>query len=58
VLGFTCKLNEEERNTYRILMDEPQIKQPFGRCRRKWKDQINFFLVYLMMLLVALVVYR
>jgi hypothetical protein len=51
VLGFTCKFDEEERNTYRILMDESQIKQPFGRCRRKWKDQINFFVVYLMIAL-------
>jgi hypothetical protein len=58
VLAFTCKLDEKQRNMYRILMDEFQIKQPFGRCRRKWKDQINIFVVYLMMQLVALVVYN
>jgi hypothetical protein len=31
----------EERKVYRVLVDKPQGKRPFGRPRRRWEDGIR-----------------
>jgi hypothetical protein len=31
----------DKRNTYRILVGEPEGKRPLGRPRRKWADNIK-----------------
>jgi hypothetical protein len=31
----------EERKVYRVLVDKPQGKRPFGRPRRRWEDAIR-----------------
>jgi hypothetical protein len=32
---------EETRNTYRILVGNPEGKRPLGRPRRRWVDNIK-----------------
>jgi hypothetical protein len=34
-------MNLEERNTYRLLVEEPEAKRPLGRPRRSWVDNIR-----------------
>jgi hypothetical protein len=31
----------EERMVYRVLMERPEGKRPFGRPRRRWEDGIK-----------------
>jgi hypothetical protein len=31
----------EKRNTYKIFVGKPEAKRPFGRPRRRWKDNIR-----------------
>jgi len=31
----------ERRGVYRVLGMKPEGKRPFGRSRRRWKDNIN-----------------
>jgi hypothetical protein len=32
---------ESKRNTYRILVENPEGKRPLGRPRRRWMDNIK-----------------
>jgi hypothetical protein len=32
---------EKEKNAYRILLGKPEGKQPLGRPRRRWMDNIK-----------------
>jgi hypothetical protein len=36
----TCGINE--RDAYRVLVIKPEGKGPFGSCRCKWEDNIDF----------------
>jgi hypothetical protein len=38
--GHVARLGEK-RNTYRILVGEPEGKRPLGRPRRRWLDIIK-----------------
>ena len=31
----------DRRGTYRVLVGSPEGKRPFGRPRRRWKDNIK-----------------
>jgi hypothetical protein len=31
----------KNRNAYRILMEDPEVKRPLGRPRRKWVHSIK-----------------
>jgi hypothetical protein len=31
----------ESKGVYRVLVKEPKGKKPFGRLRRRWKDNIK-----------------
>jgi hypothetical protein len=31
----------EERNAYRILVENPEGKRPLGRPRRSWEDNVR-----------------
>jgi hypothetical protein len=35
---------EENRNLCRILVGKPEGKRPLGRYRRRWEDNIKFYL--------------
>jgi hypothetical protein len=35
----------EERNVYKILVENPEGKRPLGRPRHRWKDGIQMDLV-------------
>jgi hypothetical protein len=35
----------EMRNAYKILVENPEGKRPFGRSRRRWKDNIRMDLL-------------
>jgi hypothetical protein len=43
-MGGACSTYEELRNTYRILIGKPEVKRPFERSRRRWKDNIRLHL--------------
>jgi hypothetical protein len=34
----------ENRNAYRILVENPEGKRPIGRARRRWVDNIKIYL--------------
>jgi hypothetical protein len=38
--GHVARMGEK-RNTYRILMENPEGKKPLGRPRRRWVDNIK-----------------
>jgi hypothetical protein len=40
-MGRAYSTNGEKRNTYRILVRNPEGKRPLGRPRRKWVDNIK-----------------
>jgi hypothetical protein len=40
-VGRACNTNGEKRNTYRILVGNPEGKRPLGRPRRRWVDNIK-----------------
>jgi hypothetical protein len=31
----------ETRNTYKVLVGEPERKRPLGKCRPRWEDKIK-----------------
>jgi len=35
------ELMGERRGLYRVLVGKPEGKRPFGRSRRRWKDNIK-----------------
>jgi hypothetical protein len=37
----TCSMNEEKRNSYRILVGKPERKRQLGRPRRRWVNNIK-----------------
>jgi hypothetical protein len=40
-MGEACGTYGEKRNAYRVLVVKPEGKRPFGRCGRRWKDNIK-----------------
>jgi hypothetical protein len=40
-IGTACRINEEERNVYRLLVGKPKGKRPLGRPKRKWMDNVK-----------------
>jgi hypothetical protein len=40
-MGMACSTNGENRNSYRILVGNPEGKRPLGRPRRRWVDNIK-----------------
>jgi hypothetical protein len=40
-MGRACSTNGDKRNTYRILVGNPEGKKPLGRPRRRWVDNIR-----------------
>jgi hypothetical protein len=38
--GYVARM-EERRGVYRVLVGKPEGKRPFGRPRRRWKDNIK-----------------
>jgi len=36
-----CGMCGEQRGAYRILVQIPEGKRPFGRTRHRWEDNIN-----------------
>jgi hypothetical protein len=39
-MGGACSRNEENRNSYRLLVGKPEGKRPLGRQRHRWVDDI------------------
>jgi hypothetical protein len=35
-MGGACRTNEKKRNTYRLLVGNPEGKRPLRRTRRRW----------------------
>jgi hypothetical protein len=42
--GHVARMGEK-RNTYRLLVGNPEGRRPLGRPRRKWLDNIRMDLV-------------
>jgi hypothetical protein len=40
-MGRACSADGEERNTYGILVGNPEGKRPLGRPRSRWMDNIK-----------------
>jgi hypothetical protein len=40
-MGSVCSTPGEKRNDYRILFGKRERKEPLGRTRRMWKDNIR-----------------
>jgi hypothetical protein len=40
-MGRTCNTNREQRNAYRILVEEPEGKRQLGRPMRRREDKIK-----------------
>jgi hypothetical protein len=40
-MGIAHSKNGDERNAYRILVGKPEGKEPLGRHRRRWEDNIK-----------------
>jgi hypothetical protein len=40
-MGRACGMIWEKRNPYRILVGKPEGKEPLGRTRRRWEDNIK-----------------
>jgi hypothetical protein len=39
-MGRACRMNDEKRNAYRILVEKPEGRRSLGRPRRKLEDNI------------------
>jgi hypothetical protein len=39
-----CSTNGEKRNAYRILVGKPEGREPLGRPKRRWVDNIKMAL--------------
>jgi hypothetical protein len=44
-MGGACSRNGEKRNAYRLLVGKPEGRNPLGRPRRRWLDNIRMDLV-------------
>jgi len=44
-MGGACSKYGDRRGTYRVLVGSPEGKRPFGRPRRRWKDNIKMDLL-------------
>jgi hypothetical protein len=40
-MGRSCITNGEKRNANRILVGKPEGKEPLGRPRRRWVDNMK-----------------
>jgi hypothetical protein len=40
-MGRACSAYGGEERCIRVLMGKPEGKRPFGRLRRRWKDNIT-----------------
>jgi hypothetical protein len=40
-MGRACRMNEEKRNAYRILVGKPEGKIILGRARCRWVNNIK-----------------
>jgi len=40
-MGCTCSTYGERTGAHRVLVGKPEVKRPFGRTRRRWKDNIK-----------------
>jgi hypothetical protein len=40
-VGREGNMNEDKRNTYRILVGKPDGKRPLGRPRHRWEDYVR-----------------
>jgi hypothetical protein len=40
-IGWASSAYGERRGVYRFLVGKPEGKRPFGRPRRRWKDNIK-----------------
>jgi len=40
-VGRTCGTHGEGRGVYRVLVGRPEGKEPLGRPRRRWEDNIK-----------------
>jgi hypothetical protein len=41
VMTRACSTHGKIRNTYNILVGEPEVTKPLGRQRRAWEDNIK-----------------
>jgi hypothetical protein len=44
-IGGACSTNGEKKNTYRLLVGQPEGRRPLGRPRRRWLVNIRMDLV-------------
>jgi hypothetical protein len=40
-MRWACSANGEKSNAYRLLLGKPEGKEPLGRPRRRWVDNIR-----------------
>jgi hypothetical protein len=40
-MGRACSMNRAKRNAYRIFVEKPEGKEPLGRPRHRWVDNIK-----------------
>lgn len=40
-MGSACRTFQKDESAYRTLDGEPEKKRPFGRHRRRWKDNLK-----------------
>jgi hypothetical protein len=43
--GHVVRMGEEEKNAYRLLVEEPEGRRQLGRPRRRWVDNIEMDLL-------------
>ena len=43
-MGRSFSQNKKIRSVFKILTGKPTVKRPFGRPRRRWKENIRMFL--------------
>jgi hypothetical protein len=43
-MGGPCSTNWEQKKAYRLLVRKPEGKRPLGRPRRRWVNNIGWFL--------------
>ena len=42
--GHVARMGER-RGVFRVLVEKPEGKRPFGRPRRRWEDNIKMYLL-------------
>jgi hypothetical protein len=40
-MGWSCSMNGDKRNAYRLLVGKPEGERPLGRPRCRWEDNIR-----------------